>query len=185
MYYFVCGVISWSIHSIRSLNLSNRKKLKRKNLSLTPFSPAAACFPPPLYPLRGPPHLGPAGARPTWRDLPLVPPPPLGRPAGERGPARAAARPDLARPNSAAQPPPAPLNAPAPSARVRAGQLPSRRRPSWGPLVSPHLHAPVHLLSPDACILPLSPRSSSLSTTSPAPLGTTAIDAVRSALVPR
>jgi hypothetical protein len=28
MYYFVCGVISWIIHSIRSLNLSSRKKRK-------------------------------------------------------------------------------------------------------------------------------------------------------------
>jgi hypothetical protein len=153
MYYFVFGVISWSIHSIRSLNLSNRKKLKRKNLSLTPFSLAATCFPPPLYPLRGPPRLGPAGAWPTWRGLPLVPPPPLGRSAGERGPARVAARTGLARPNSAALPPPAPLNAPAPSARVHAGQLPSRRRPWWGPPVSPTT-MPLFISSPQRTYSP-------------------------------
>jgi hypothetical protein len=148
MYYFVFGVISWSIHSIRSLNLSYRKKLKRKNLSLTPFSLAAACFPPSSLP----------PARPTpswagWRVAHLARPPPRASPSfGTTGwRARPSSRGSVARLGAAQLGGPA-----APCAPQRPRSLRARARwavaqpppPLVGPTSQPHHHAPVHLLSP-------------------------------------
>jgi hypothetical protein len=85
-----------------------------------------------------------AGSRPSlvpWRG-PAVPPPPRARPTAQPGVVQPWLSPSLLPPRvpprlgpaGAAQPP---LNSPPPPfACVRAGRLPSRRRPWWGPLVS-------------------------------------------------